>query len=210
MGKLKTSNKIIEEIVQLRSLGYSISEIVNSVGKSKSVVSKYIKNVLISPKYYEILKKKQGASKYRSDILWDNSKLSAKNIVKKLDSREKIILLAGIYWGEGTKRELNIINGDPILLKAFVIFIKEIGVSKDRIKASIRIYDTINYQEALSYWSDLLGIDKNRFFTVEVVKGSNKSKFKFGMCRLRVEKSSKEFKLLMSIIEVLKEQIMLS
>ena len=41
-----------------------------------------------------------------------------------------------------------------------------------------------------------------------MVKGSKKGKLEFGMCRLRVEKNSKEFKLLMSLINVVKKYIM--
>jgi transcriptional regulator with XRE-family HTH domain len=208
MGKLKTSNEIIKIIANLRSKGYSISEISKYTGKSKSIVSKYIQGVSVLPQYISILKKKQGGSKSRSDNLWLTSNKKAQQIIKKLTSRDKLILLIGTYWGEGTKRELNIINSDPILLKAFIDFSKEIGVSKSRIKASVRVYNDIDQKKAINYWSDILGLDKKQFFKVEVIDGRKKGKLEFGMCRLRVEKSSKEFKLLMSLINVVKNYIM--
>jgi hypothetical protein len=208
MGKLKTSEKIISKIIFLRSKGHSISEISINTGKSKSIISKYIQGVSVLPKYKLVLEKKQGGSKVRSEDLWLESKKSAQKIIKELKLRDKILLLVGIYWGEGTKRELNIINSDPILLRAFIDFAREIGVTKNRLKASVRLYNDIDSNEAINYWSNILNLNKNQFFKVELIKGKKKGKLQFGMCRLRVEKSSKEFKLLMSLIDVVKGYIM--
>ena len=210
MGKIKTQEKIIKKIIYLRQKGNSIAEISVNVGKSKSVVSRYIQGVNVLPLYMGILKKKQGGSKVRSEELWEKSKISASNILGKITTRDKMILLMGIYWGEGTKKELNVINSDHVLLRAFIEFIKDFGVSKERIKASVRIYDSIDYEEALDFWSRTLGLKKESFFKPEIISNKKNGKFKFGMCRLRVEKSSKEFKLLMSLINNVKEQIMLS
>jgi hypothetical protein len=209
VGKLKTAENIIEKIINFRKKGYSISEISSNTGKSKSVVSRYIQNVKVLPEYISVLKRKQGGSKVRSDDLWLKSKISASKIIKNLEPRDKIILLIGIYWGEGTKSELNIINSDPILLRAFIEFIKEFDVIKNRIKASIRIYSDISADKAIDYWSNILNLSRDQFFKVELIEGKKKGKLEFGMCRLRVEKSSKEFKLLMSLINNVKDQIML-
>lgn len=209
MGKIKTDIKVIEKIINLRKKGLSVSEISNKTGKSKSVVSRYIQGVIILPKYTSVLKRKQGGSKVRSEELWSKSKISASRIIKKIKERDKLMLLIGIYWGEGTKKELNIINGDPVLLLSFLEFIKTLGVSRDRIKASVRIYDNIDKEKAICYWSKLLKISRSHFFNTEIINSNKKNKFEFGMCRLRVEKSSKEFKLLMSLINNIKEQVML-
>jgi len=208
MGKPKTSKEIISKIIYLRSRGASISEISKYTNKSKSVVSKYIKEVRVLSKFKLILKKKQDGSKFRSEKLWNESRINAKKIIKKIKLRDKVFLLIGIYWGEGTKKELNIINSDPVLLRAFVDCIKEIGVSKDRIKASIRLYNNINEKEAIKYWSNILELRKNQFYNIELIKGNKKGKLKFGMCRLRIKKSSKEFKLLMSLINTVKDHIL--
>lgn len=210
MGKIKTSEVVINKIINLRKKGYSISEISLDIRKSKSVVSRYIQGVEVLPRYKEVLIKKQGGSKIRSEDLWKKSKIDASKILKEISSRDKLILLIGLYWGEGTKNELNIINGDPVLLRAFINFIKDFGVSKERIKASIRIYDNISYKKALYFWSNMLDLNSDSFFNPEIVKGKKNGKFEFGMCRLRVEKSSKEFKLLISLINNIKEQIMSS
>ena len=210
MGKPQTSKRCISKIINLRRRGKSISEISLYTGKSKSVVSKYIKGIKVLPEFELVLIRKQGGSKTKSEDLWLESKKNAQKYIKKLKPRDKIFLLIGIYWGEGTKKELNIINSDPILLRAFIDFVKEIGVKEDRIKASIRVYNDINQNEAINYWSKILTLKKDQFFKIEVIEGKKKGKLKFGMCRLRVEKSSKEFKLLMSLIDVIKNCILSS
>lgn len=208
MGKIKTSDEVISKIINLRKKGLSISEISKNTGKSKSIVSKYIQDVFVPEKYLKILKEKQGGSKYRSNNLWTASNLEAENIIKTFSDRDKLILLIGIYWGEGTKRELNIINSDPVLLRAFVDFSEQIGVSKNRIKASVRVYNNMDKYYCINYWSKVLNINKNQFFNTEVINGKKNGKLKYGMCRLRVEKSSKEFKLLISLINVVKNHIL--
>jgi len=210
MGKLRIPKKDISKIKNLRSKGYSVSEISKYIGRSKSTVSKYIQRVKILPQFESILKRKQESSKTRSEDLWLESKKNAQKLIKKLYLRDKIFLLVGIYWGEGTKKELNIINSDAILLKAFIEFIKEIGVTKNRIKASVRIYNDINHNKAIDYWANILDLKKDQFFRVETIKGKKKGKLEFGMCRLRIEKSSKEFKLLISLINVIKSHVMSS
>ena len=139
MGKIKTSDKIISKIVELRSMGNSISEISLFTGKSKSIVSKYIQGVKVLPEYRLLLKRKQGGSKFKSENLWNESQNNAQKIIKKLELRDKIFLLVGIYWGEGTKRELNIINSDPVLLLAFINFIKD-------LESNLRIVDISSIQ----------------------------------------------------------------
>ena len=167
MGKLKTAEAIISKIISLRSKGYSISEISLIIGKSKSVVSKYTQGINILPKYKSLLKSKQNSSKLRSENLWLLSEKNAKKIIRKLELRDKIFLLIGIYWGEGTKKELNIINSDPVLLCGFIDFIKGIGVTKNRIKASIRVYNDISKNKAVDYWSNILSLNKNQFFMLK-------------------------------------------
>lgn len=73
---------------------------------------------------------------------------------------------------------------------------------------SVRIYNDVDQNNTIEYWSNILNLKKDQFFNVEVIKGKKKGKLEFGMRRLRVEKSSKEFKLLMSLINVVKDHIL--
>ncbi len=204
MRGITTSHVSIEQIKFLRSQGKSISEISLITQKSKSVVSRYIQDVEVDPKFKDILLAKQGGSTYRAQLSWDKKKNEVDKIFESFNKNEKLLILACLYWGEGTKRELNIINSDPSLLRIVVSCFKELGIPEAQIKATIRIYDDINKDEALQFWSHSLKISPNCFKNVNVLNGKKKGKLKYGMCRIRVEKGAEHFKLIISIIDRIK------
>lgn len=205
MRGVETEQGVVHKIKELRSFGYSINEIASLVNKSKSVISKYIKNVKIIPEYKEVLKIKQGGSKMRSSIKWENARKEASNIFLDLNKKERLLVLSALYWGEGTKRELNIINSDPEMLRFFIFAIKELGVKDNQIRVSLRIYDDINPKKSIDFWSKSLNMPKSSFKHINILKGKKTGKLKFGMCRVRVEKSEKYFKLIISLINRIKE-----
>lgn len=199
----------IKKIQKLREKGFSINEIAQETGKSKSVVSKYIQGVKVLPKYESLLRSKQGGSLERSRKNWLQAQVIARKLIGSLASRDRLLILTALYWGEGTKHELNIINSDVSLLKTFLCCIKEIGIEKSRIRASLRIFTDMDEEKSISYWSEALKIDRRQFYKTEIVEGKKKGKLPYGMCRLRVEKGGEYFKLLMSMIEMIKQSHML-
>lgn len=208
MRGVSTSLEKIRNIQALRRKGYSINEISKEVSKSKSIVSKYIQGVSVLPAFRSILIEKQGGSKFRSERDWKISKTEAVNIMGSFSKRDKIIILSALYWGEGTKTELNIINSDPYLLRVFLACIQQIGVPHVDVKATLRIYEDISAKDAIVYWSKILKLPQKQFTGVNVIYGKKKGKLKYGMCRIRVRKSAKYFKLIMSIISHMKSSLL--
>lgn len=204
MRGIQTSLKEIEIIKSLRSNGFSISEIVKETGKSKSIVSKYIKDVKIKSKYKKILLSKRDWNKDKSLSEWNEARLKSARYIKNISDKESLLILASLYWGEGTKRELNIINSDPQMLRVVIICFKKLGIKNSQIKVTIRIYEDINQEVLINYWSNVLKLPKKCFKNVNVLYGKKMGKLPNGMCRIRVEKSSKYFKLIMSLIERIK------
>lgn len=200
-----TTKDIVEKIKILRSRGMSIQEISVTVGKSKSIVSRYIQGVLILPKYLEILKKKQGGSKERSRQEWVKIGAESKKIITDLTPREKLLILASLYWGEGTKRELNIINSDSAMMRVVVKCLKELGIPSSEFRATLRVYGDVNQKDAITYWSKSIDLPLQCFINVNVLSGKKDGRLKYGMCRIRVVKGGRYFKLIMSIIERIKE-----
>jgi hypothetical protein len=113
--------------------------------------------------------------------------------------------LSALYWGEGTKRELNIINSDPAMLRIVISGFKELGIKNSEIKVTIRIYDDINKEQAIFFWSKSLLLPVECFKNVNVLHGKKSGKLAHGMCRIRVEKSAFHFKYIMSVIERIKQ-----
>lgn len=205
-GKTVTE-KEIGIMIRLRQTGHSLPEICRMTLRGSATVFRHVKNVKVLPEYVEILKSKQGGSKVRAQKEWAVSLKKAQKILNEINSKDKLLILAALYWGEGTKRELNIINSDPELLRVFVECLAEIGVTRDMLRTSIRIYEDMSEIKVRQYWSRVLNISEKSILGTEILKGKKYGKLEYGMCRIRITKSAPHFKLVMSMIELMKSKI---
>lgn len=194
-------------MVSLRQTGHSLPEICKITSRGNATVFRYVNNIKVLPEYVEILKSKQGGSKNRAIKDWDNSAKRAEKFLNIINSRDKLLILAALYWGEGTKRELNIINSDPELLRVFVECLTEIGVTRDKLRVTLRIYEDMAEEEIRRYWAHVLSIPEDSIISVNVLKGKKDGKLKYGMCRIRVTKGAPHFKLIMSMVELIKLKV---
>lgn len=205
MSKAAISKKEINEIIRLRQTGHSLPEIHKKVGRGYGTVYKYLKDVEILDEYKEMWKIKRGGSKAKAIERWRNMEREAASLVSfPFSGQDKLLILACLYWAEGNKRDLNLINSDPALIKVFISCLKYIGVKKADIKINVRIYEDINQKKAIAYWARIAGIDKGKILKVDVLKGKKVGKLKYGMCRVRVRKGGNHFKLIMSMIGLIK------
>ena len=201
------TKKEAETFVRLRQTGHSLPEIQKATGRGSATVFKYIQNVKVLEEYKQILRAKQGGSKARADKGWKESVQKADGLLGTLTKRDKLIILTTLYWGEGTKRELNIINSDPELLRVFIECLLLIGVTRDMLRVTLRIFEDGSENEARKYWARALKIPENSILGVNILEGKKLGKLKYGMCRVRVTKGAPHFKLIMSMIELLKSKI---
>ncbi|MFA6554004.1 MAG: hypothetical protein WCS89_00670 [Candidatus Paceibacterota bacterium] len=207
MNGIPITQSEIDSIISLRKTGHSLPEIRRITKRGSSTVFKYIKNVPIPSKYISILKTKQGGSKKRAKKAWDEADAKAQELIgNPLSLEQRLCLLIGIYWGEGTKKELNLINSDPQLIKVFVSCLQDIGIAKEQLKINLRLYNGISKREAILFWSNILDIKPERIGKIEIVHGQKIGKLKFGMCRIRVAKGAQYFKLLISLINEIKKK----
>lgn len=197
----------ISKIKRLRETGHSLPEICKVLRRRSSTVHRFAKDIVILPEYVNILKQKQGGSINRSKIFWEKARTKACNLLKTINRRDKLFVLASLYWGEGTKKELNIINSDPALIRVFIACLKEIGVSKKDLRISIRVYNGIDINSAKKYWAKVCQINTREILSVNILDGKKVGKLPFGMCRVRVVRSSEPFKLIMSMVEFIKLKI---
>lgn len=167
-------------------------------------VVRYSKGVEVGEAYQLALREKQGGSKVRAERKWVRSKEEARSMVSPstLNTRDKLMLLTALYWGEGTKRELNLVNGDARLLRVYMSCVKELGVPDAAFSFALRIFGEVPMEEARSHWARELRVPETRIKIGEVVDGKKVGKLPFGMCRIRVRGGEKYFKLVMSMIEL--------
>ena len=75
------------------------------------------------------------------------------------------------------------------------------------LKISLRLYENISPTKAIAFWANNLGVSERSISSIQIVPGNKIGKLEYGMCRIRVKKSSSYFKLLMSMIALLKDQV---
>ena len=208
MPKVRISEKEIKQITNLRRTGHSLPEIQRIVKRGNSTVFKYIQGVSVLPKYQQILKDKQGGSKEKSRKDWENASRKAKDIFGGIDAKTRLVILTCLYWGEGNKTELNLNNSDPALIKAFVKCLLDIGVKKSDLRITLRLFEDIDKSEAKKFWANLLDIKTTEILGINTIHGKKVGKLKYGMCRVRVTKGGQYFKLIMSMIDLIKSNFM--
>jgi hypothetical protein len=83
----------------------------------------------------------------------------------------------GLYWGEGTKRNLNTIrlgNTDPYLIKAFLTFLRKIyDIDDSKLRFALQIFTDMDQEKEEKFWRDFLKIDARKFYkTINTRSGS--------------------------------------
>jgi transcriptional regulator with XRE-family HTH domain len=197
-----------KKALELLKLGKSYSQIKSELGVSKSILSAWLKKYPLSKEKIHLLrdinetrieKFRQTMKLKRETKLLNAYKEQKENIIPKI---ERELLLAGIllYWGEGSKTERGLIsvsNTDPAVLKFTLLWIvKGLGVPKEKVRALLHIYDDMNIEEVMTFWSKTLGLPLNQF-SKPYVKKSNRTDldekgYGYGTCNLRI--SSVEIK----------------
>jgi hypothetical protein len=202
MKKLSTAKIFL--IKDLRSNGHTVNEIMNITGAGKGTVSKYINGVLITDSIKKDFELKRFPSKKLSAVEWEKAKMEASKNLFPLLKQSELSILACLYWGEGNKKELNLINSDPFLIKTFVECLYLIGVKKENLKITLRIYEDMNPSKIKKFWANLLSVPLNQISNINILYGKKGGKLEFGMCRIRVKNGGRYFKLIISMIDLLK------
>ena len=163
--------------IKLRLQGKSYGEIQKSLGVSKSTLSEWLSNVVISEqariRIEQRSRKKSVAGLIkRNKQQTINAQIRAKNIRKQaiaemadLSKKDLLILGSALYWAEGYKKlktrngkevthhGVSLTNSDPFLVKIFLRFLREYcNVPEEKIKAGLRIFEHHNADEILKFW----------------------------------------------------------
>jgi hypothetical protein len=100
-------------------------------------------------------------------------------MVSSLSKSDLLLIGAGLYWGEGMKKEgrARLANSDPLIIKFIIDWFKIIwGVSKERLTLSVLInkIHKERVSRVVQYWSALLDIPSIQFTKTTLIKTKNK------------------------------------
>ncbi len=197
-------SQLKDEAIKLRMKGLSYREIQQEINVSKSTLSSWLKNVLLSPEHKQRLYTKQVAILNlgsRSHHLRRQEEISqimdsAQNEVSTSLNDETVKLLgAAIYWAEGTKKgATRVTNSDPALILFMVYWLRRVfGIETSSIKAWLNIYSQQDEKDLIAFWSDLTGIPAKNFgksYIKPESKNYKKNTLYYGTVQISVPKST--------------------
>ena len=177
MARFKEKNKAL----LLRKKGESINDIAKKIKVSKSIVSRWCRDIKLTSEQIEKLHKKMMAGSYRGRMKFlekirkarkeETIKLKKEGLkeVGKLSKRDLFIGGIAMYWSEGTRslnaEQTSFSNSDPKMILYILEWFREIcGVSMDRFVLQIRInkIHKKRIKEIENYWSKLTKIPINQ------------------------------------------------
>ncbi len=171
--KLKERHKAIK----FRENGYSIGEISKLLNVSKSSVSLWVRNIVLSAKAIQRLDTKitQGQKQAAKNKTLKTSMFvqgylrEASDSLKemKFDTFTKRLLCSLLYWCEGSKSDdgaVRFTNSDPSMIKTFLfLFRHSFKIDESKFRACIHLHSYHNPSEQKKFWSNLTGIPEPQF-----------------------------------------------
>lgn len=100
---------------------------------------------------------------------------------ERLSFRERELLVAGImlYYGEGAKTgcTVDFANSDPVLLKLFLKFLRNIcGINEKKLRFYLYCFSDQKSSSLIRFWCSQLGVERGQFTKPYVRSTSNKGK----------------------------------
>lgn len=205
-----------EKAIRLRKQEMSYSQIKKKLKVSKSTLSIWLRNYPLSKQRIRELRdcNEQRIEKYREtrrknkeNRLQETYKVQ-KKLLLPLNKREIFIAGLLLYWGEGTKCRmdgLSISNTDPSVIKFFIYWLNKIlDIPKKKMTVRLQLYNDMNIQKEINYWSATLKIPLKQFAPPYIKKTSikrinHKGGFGHGTCNVRINNTSIAEKIFMSL-----------
>jgi len=209
--------KLLEKrrVIELRKKGKSYSEIKKIINVSKSSLSLWLKDIILTNEQVQglMMKKVRAVERYKKSMRKRRKeRLNGyyEDQIRKwipLSQREKFIAGLFLYWGEGNKvstNAVNISNTDPSVIRFTVYWINKcLQIPEKDIYIKLHLYSDMNIEYETEFWSKTLGINKERF-TKPYIKESlrkdvDQKGFGHGTCNISVYRTVIKENIMMAI-----------
>ncbi|MEK7462132.1 MAG: hypothetical protein AAB618_00990 [Patescibacteria group bacterium] len=207
------------EAYELRKLGFSINNIAAQLGVSKSSVSVWCRDLILTKTQQQRLKQNSYEAGHKGRLIGAEmnrqKRLSsiksyeekARLEIGNLTNRDLTVLATALFWAEGAKTgsRFVFINSDPDMILIVMKYLtKVLKIERSQINATIqinRIHEK-RIEEIYYFWCSLLQIPRDQLgrpYYIDVVpkkEYENQNSYK-GILRLRVNNgASLQYKLL--------------
>jgi len=173
-GKLKEKQKAIK----LRKLGFSYREIVKKVPVSKDTISRWCRDVKLTPiQIQKLIENKENGLRIGSIIGAETNRLKRINSEKilldkgiqqvgRISNRDRFISGISLYQAEGSKTNsaVEFTNSDPQTIKFMVHWFEDFcQIEKRELKCNLWLHDNLSETIAINYWTNYLEFSKSQF-----------------------------------------------
>lgn len=173
---------------KMRRRGYSLREISEDLGISKSTASLWTSGVKVGKKGIERMQniREKGLEKSRRSRE-EQKKLYLQNISENCSvlgkgtnySKDDLkIFLALLFWGEGSKsdRRLVFINSDPEMIQTYLFLLRSsFNIDNSKLRAIVHLHEYHDKNEQINYWSRITSINK-KYISVYQKKNTGQRK----------------------------------
>ncbi len=188
----------------MRQAGESISVIARKIGASRSSVSVWVRDIVLSDEQTMLLKARWHSPAMiaaRRDSRLRNESTKRQLIIDEaaqdilsMSAYELLLVGTALYWAEGgkTQRLVRFSNGDPKMMILMMRFFREIcSAPEEKLRGHIHIHSSLNVDEAENYWSEVTKIPRAQFFKTYnkpniSSKNTGKTSLPHGVCDVYV------------------------
>ena len=198
---------------RMRKNGKSLGDISRKLYVSKSTLSFWCKNMILSESAILKIKTKGRTKSIRGLLRYSELKRKeriARNILQKqegakglgkLSDRDILMIGFGLYWGEGYKYEngeFGFTNSNPHMIRFYFKWLKLWNVEKDSLifRLTLNEFFRKKENEIRSFWINFLGIKKEQFSKTTFIQTNlkkaslkNIEKYK-GILRVKVRRGT--------------------
>ena len=210
----------------MRKKGVSVNKIAQELSISKSTVSLWTRDVILSIEQLEALRmasirggergRLKGAlmqKEKRLNLIEQNKRFGI-HALKDLREREVFIAGVALYWAEGTKKgqECSFCNSDPEMIAFFIKWaIKFLNVKKEDMYFRVAVNELHQEREQIitKYWSTMLNIPLDQFRKTTFKRTKNKKVYAnfnshYGTLLVKIRQPSRFYYKILGLIEGLK------
>jgi hypothetical protein len=186
-----------------RRAGMSISDLMQKYSLPKTTIWHHVHNIPLTLPQKALLRSRMSSGIKRKEEGWSRARQEAEQILVNFKEESAWpVLLASLYWAEGTKnREFVFTNTDPLMVRIFLKIIRErLNVQDSNLTITVRISGSTDKNGCKRHWA---GVTKIPFDKIRVDHNNlhNKGKTAHGICRITLKKGGHTLKLMHCLIQ---------
>lgn len=177
-----------EQVVALRSAGYSYSYISGQVGLSKSTLSDWLGKIPYTPNEETIatIGKALAASgakiaKKKQETFLIAQK-EAEEEIGDVSQRDLFMFGLGLYLGEGNKSHemVRLVNSDPRVIRFAIAWFEFFDITRKNFAVTLHLYPDSDIEKSTEFWMKHTKIPRNQFLKPQIDWRKDKKIYKIG------------------------------